>query len=191
MSIRSNRYRVYRQRYGTVDSVPTARRQGEAAERQGFRRGHKPMRDHHAQSDLGRLRALPKAEVHVPLEGCFEPMVLEHWATQAGVPMPRPRERLLQFAGLTDFLEFLDWACGLASTQERVAELSYGFSRRLAASGAGYADILVSPIHWSVWHGRLRDLIDAIDAGLPAAGRAGLPPVGLGIGLARTPAAAA
>jgi len=34
------------------------------------------MRDHHAQSDLGRLRALPKAEVHVPLEGCFAPLVL-------------------------------------------------------------------------------------------------------------------
>ena len=40
------------------------------------------------------LHALPKAEVHVHLEGCFEPATLESWARQAGVPMPRPRERL-------------------------------------------------------------------------------------------------
>src|SRR6266571_1590668 len=157
MSIRSNRYCLYRQRYGATDGLPKARRQCDEAERHGFRRGHKPMSDHHSQSDIERLRALPKAEVHVHLEGCFEPMVLEHWATQAGVPMPRARERLLQFEGLTDFLEFLDWACGLAPTREHVAELSYGFSRRLAVSGAGYADVIVNPTHWPAWHGRLRD----------------------------------
>src|SRR5215813_9577671 len=100
--------------------------------------------------------------------------------------MPRPRERLLQFVGLTDFLEFLDWACGLASTREHIAELSYGCSRRLAASGTGYADVLVGPIHWSVWHGRLRAMIDAIDAGLTVAEQDGLPPVGLCISLSRT-----
>jgi adenosine deaminase len=147
------------------------------------------MSDHHAQSDIGRLRALPKAEVHVHLEGCFDAMVLEHWATQAGVPMPRPRERLPQFEGLTDFLAFLDWACGLASTREHVAELSYGCSRRLAASGAGYADVIVNPTHWSAWHGHLRDMIDAIDAGLTAAEQDGLPPVGLCISLLRTQSA--
>ena len=42
---------------------------------------------------------------------------LEQWAAQAGVPMPRPRERLLQFEGLADFLHILDWACGLAATR--------------------------------------------------------------------------
>jgi adenosine deaminase len=98
---------------------------------------------------IDRLRALPKAEVHAHLEGCFQPSVLEQWATQAGVPMPRPRDRLLRFEGLADFLHFLDWACGLASTRERLAELSYGYSRRLADSGAGYADVIVNPTHWS------------------------------------------
>ena len=46
---------------------------------------------------LARLRALPKAEVHLHLEGCFDPALLEQWARQQGVAMPRPRERLLQF----------------------------------------------------------------------------------------------
>jgi len=138
-----------------------------------------------------RLRSLPKAEVHAHLEGCFESSVLESWARQAGVAMPRPREQLLQFAGLADFLHLLDWACGLASTRERLAELSYGYAKRLADAGAGYADVIVNPTHWHTWHGRLREMIDAIDAGLTAAEQDGLPPVGLCVSLLRTQSAAA
>jgi adenosine deaminase len=138
---------------------------------------------------LDSLRSLPKAEVHAHLEGCFEPDVLAQWAAQAHVLMPRPRERLFEFEGLADFLHFLDWACGLASTRERLAELSYGYSRRLADGGAGYADVIVNPTHWPAWHGRLADMIDAIDAGLTAAEQDGLPPVGLCISLLRTQSA--
>ncbi|MDM0113972.1 adenosine deaminase [Variovorax sp. J22R133] len=137
----------------------------------------------------GRLRTLPKAEVHAHLEGCFEPAVLEQWAAQAGVPMPRPRERLFEFEGLADFLHFLDWACGLASTRERLAELSHGYARRLADNGAGYADVIFNPTHWKAWHGRLPDMIDAIDAGFKAAEQDGLPPVGLCVSLLRTQSA--
>ena len=137
-------------------------------------------------SPVDRLRTLPKAEVHAHLEGCFEPGLLEQWASQARVPMPRPRERLFEFEGLADFLHFLDWACGLASTRERLAELSYGYSKRLAEGGAGYADVIVNPTHWPAWHGRLPDMIDAIDAGLTAAEQDGLAPVGLCVSLLRT-----
>lgn len=90
-----------------------------------------------AKPPLACLRALPKAEVYAHLEGCFEPAVLEQWAAQAGAPMSRPRDQLLQFEGLPDFLHFLDWACGLASTRERLAALNYGYSRRLADSSTG------------------------------------------------------
>jgi len=135
---------------------------------------------------VDRLRALPKAEVHAHLEGCFEPGVLEQWATHAHVLMPRPRERLFEFDGLADFLHFLDWACGLASTRDRLAELSYGYSKRLSDAGAGYADVIVNPTHWPAWHGRLPGMIDAIDAGLSAAEQDGLPPVSLCVSLLRT-----
>ena len=139
--------------------------------------------------NFARLRALPKAEVHAHLEGCFEPAVLAQWAAQAGVAMPRPRERLLQFEGLADFLHFLDWACGLASTRERLAALSYGYARRLADSGARYADVIVNPTHWAAWQGRLPAMIDAIDAGCAEAEQDGLPPVGLCVSLLRTQSA--
>ncbi len=98
--------------------------------------------------EMARLRALPKAEVHIHLEGCFEPALIEQWARSEGVPLPRPCEDLLKFSGLSDFLDFLDLACGLARTQERLSSLCYGLSQRLADSGTGYADVIINPTHW-------------------------------------------
>jgi adenosine deaminase len=133
-----------------------------------------------------RLRALSKAEVHVHLEGCFEASLLEQWAKKFGEPMPRPREHLFEFEGLTDLLDFLDWACGLVRTREELAKAAYAFSQRLAASGTGYADLIFNPTHWKAWHGQLGAMIDALDAGFQAAEQDGLAPVGLCVSLLRT-----
>jgi adenosine deaminase len=138
---------------------------------------------------MQRLLALPKAEVHVHLEGCFDAPLLEQWARKFGEPMPRPRESLFRFEGLADFLHFLDWACGLVRTREELAEAAHAFSRRLAASGAGYGDLIFNPTHWKPWHGRLREMIEALDAGFRAAEQDGLPPVGLCVSLLRTQSA--
>lgn len=149
------------------------------------------MKTASSDNDIERLRTLPKTEVHLHLEGCFEPSVIEQWAKSEGVALPRPREDLLKFSGLSDFLGFLDLACGLASTAERLAELSYGLSKRLADNGTGYADVIINPTHWHAWHGRLREMLDAIDAGFSEAEQDGLPPVGLCISLLRTQSAEA
>ena len=83
------------------------------------------------------LNALPKAELHLHLEGCFEAALIAQWARTEGVALPRPQEDLFKFSGLADFLGFLDLACGLARTPDRLAELSYGLSQRLADNGTG------------------------------------------------------
>jgi adenosine deaminase len=136
-----------------------------------------------------RLRTLPKAEVHLHLEGCFEAATIAHWAQQENVALPRAQENLFQFSGLADFLGFLDLACGLASTPQRVAELCYGLCQRLADNGAGYADVIVNPTHWHAWHTRLPQMLDAMDAGFSAAEQDGLPGTGLCISLLRTQSA--
>lgn len=138
------------------------------------------------QISADRLRLLPKAEVHVHLGGCFDADTLERWAAEASVPMPRPKDRLFAFQELTDFLQFLDWACGLANTQDRIAELAYQFSQRLARDGTGYADAIINPTHWHAWTNRPKALIEALDSGFQSAQQDGLPPVGLCISLLRS-----
>jgi adenosine deaminase len=134
----------------------------------------------------GRFVTLPKAEVHVHLEGCFEVDDIVRLARENGVQLPRQRERLLEFGGLAEFLEFLDWICGLVRTREQLATLARGFSERLAANGTRYADVIINPTHWHDWSRRIPELIDALDAGFTAAEHDGLPSVGLCISLLRT-----
>jgi adenosine deaminase len=139
--------------------------------------------------DARRLKALPKAEVHLHLEGCFDAALIGQWARSEGVTLPRPQEDLFRFSGLADFLGFLDLACGLAGTAERLVELSYGLCRRLADNGTGYADVIFNPTHWHAWHGRLGPMLDAIDAGFRQAEQDGLPRVGVCVSLLRTQSA--
>lgn len=140
-------------------------------------------------TETSRLKLLPKAEVHLHLEGCFEAATIAQWAKTEGVVLPRPQEHLFKFSGLSAFLAFLDLACGLASTTDRLVELSYGLCQRLADNGTGYADVIFNPTHWHAWHGRLGAMLDAMDAGFRAAEQDGLPRVGLCVSLLRTQSA--
>jgi adenosine deaminase len=129
-----------------------------------------------------QIRALPKAEVHVHLEGCFEPSDVAALAREAGEPM---REVDVAGADLSAFLEVLDWTCGLVRTSEQMARAAYKFAQREAASGVGYADLIVNPTHWSAWRGRLNAFVDALDAGLREAEADGLPATGVCVSLLR------
>jgi adenosine deaminase len=133
--------------------------------------------------------SLPKAEIHIHLEGCFAPSTIAELARENGVPLPRPEDKLLEFKGLADFLEFLDFICGLSRTKDQLAKAAYAFSRRMADAGTGYADLIVNPTHWNGWRGNLHGLVEGLDAGLSAAEEDGLPPVGLCISLLRQQAA--
>ena len=132
--------------------------------------------------DADWVRALPKAEVHVHLEGCFESSDVEQLAHEAGVPAPD-----LHVAGsdLSAFLKVLDWTCGLVRTSEQLSRAAYAFAQREEANGAVYADLIVNPTHWSAWRTRLDAFVDALDAGLREAEQDGLPPVGVCISLLR------
>lgn len=132
------------------------------------------------------VRSLPKAEVHVHLEGSIGPGDVVELAAEVAESLPRPAEMLLEFEGLADFLSYLDWACALVRTPEQLARLAYRFAQREAESGVRYADLLVSPIHWLAWNGRLEAFVEAIDRGLTEAEQDGLPPVGLCVSLSRT-----
>jgi adenosine deaminase len=131
-------------------------------------------------------RTLPKAEVHIHLEGCFEVDDIARLAAENGEALPRPRDSLLKITGgLTEFLQFLDWICGLVRTTEQLASSAYGFAARMQRSGVGYADVIINPTHWRHWRHRIPELVAGLDAGFHAAEQDGLPPVGLCLSLLR------
>jgi adenosine deaminase len=132
------------------------------------------------------VRSLPKAEVHVHLEGAPDADTIEELARAAGRDLPAPTDRLFEFTGLGPFLEFLDWWCGLVRTPQQLARLAYGFARTEADWGVRYADLTVSPIHWAAWRGRLEAFIDTLGQGLAEAEQDGLPSVGLCVSMSRT-----
>lgn len=131
------------------------------------------------------FRSLPKAEVHIHLEGCFSKASIIALAKETKTPLPRDESDLLKFVDLAQFLEFLDFVCGLSRTKDHLANAAYSFSQRMAASGAGYSDVIINPTHWAAWHGKLEGMIEGLDEGFRAAEQDGLPPIGLCVSLLR------
>ena len=155
------------------------------------------------------IRALPKAEVHVHLEGTFELIDLLELAKNAGVPLPGPARSLFDIGthytpdipevtsgggaatgvgvgGLGGFLRFLDWQCGLVRTPEDVARTAYRFAARQSASGVRYSDVIINPTHWSTWRGNEIELLDALGQGLIEAEQDGLCSANLAVSLLRS-----
>ena len=131
------------------------------------------------------FKLLPKAEIHVHLEGCFSTTTIVALARENNVPLPRPEADLLKFSGLAEFLEFLDFICGLSQTREQLALSAYAFCERLRDAGTGYADLIVNPTHWKRWRKNIPGFIDGLNAGFANAEQDGLPSVGLCISLLR------
>jgi adenosine deaminase len=153
--------------------------------------------------DEAAIRALPKAEVHVHLEGTFELADLLELSKAAGEPLPGPARSLLDVSshlppvspgapaasaaagGLSSFLRFLDWECGLVRTPEQAARQAYRFAARESSSGIRYADVIVNPTHWNTWRDRLPALFDALAQGLAEAEQDGLATVNMCVSLLR------
>jgi adenosine deaminase len=161
-----------------------------------------------ARVDEQQIRALPKAEVHVHLEGTFDLATLLRLARENRVPLPGPAATIYDVstheayvapevttggtatgvgaAGLTGFLRFLDWQCGLVRTREQAARVAYDFAVRQTAAGVRYSDVIVNPTHWSAWRGRELDLMDALSAGFDDAEQDGLAATGIAYSLLRS-----
>lgn len=160
-----------------------------------------------ARVDEEQIRSLPKAEVHIHLEGTFALIDLLTLARENGASLPGPAATLFDIAthdafavpdvttggaeagagagGLSGFLRFLDWQCGLVRTVDQAARVAYAFAARQSASGIRYTDVIVNPTHWSAWRGRELALLDALGAGFDEAQVDGLCGVGVAYSLLR------
>ncbi len=96
-----------------------------------------------------RLRRLPKAELHCHLEGTASPALVRRQAARYGVDVEdlfdaSGRYRWHDFAG---FLAAYDRVSALFRDEEDTATLAEAYLAGLAAAGAVYAELFVSPDH--------------------------------------------
>ena len=96
------------------------------------------------------MHVVPKAELHVHLEGTAPPELVSRIAARNGLALP---DRLLETDGrfrYTDFLDFLrtyDLAASVIRTAEDYRDITYEYLCACAREGAIYVELTASPDH--------------------------------------------
>jgi adenosine deaminase len=129
---------------------------------------------------------LPKAEVHLHLEGCLPAEIVTAAAARHGSSAPvGGRDGRVAVASLAELLAYLDWSCGLIDRPEELRAIARAICARASASGTCHVDVIMNPGHWGRWRGDLRAMIDALDAGFSDAAAEGHATAGLCVSLGR------
>jgi adenosine deaminase len=94
--------------------------------------------------------AIPKAELHVHLEGTADPALVSRIARRNGMALPDGMLRDEHEFAWSDFLHFLqtyDLAASVVRTPEDYREVTYEYLGACAQEGAIYVELIVSPDH--------------------------------------------
>jgi adenosine deaminase len=95
------------------------------------------------------IRGLPKAELHMHIEGSLEPDMMFRLAARNGVTLPyRNVEEIAQayqFDSLQSFLDLYYLAAGVLIRRRDFTDLTEAYFDRLAADGGVYAEIFFDP----------------------------------------------
>jgi adenosine deaminase len=93
---------------------------------------------------------IPKAELHVHLEGSAPPALIRRLAARNGVDVPEGVFKTDDEFEWTDFLHFLrtyDLAASVIRTPQDYRDVTYEYLASCAAEGAVYVEVIASPDH--------------------------------------------
>lgn len=94
-------------------------------------------------------RALPKAELHLHIEGTLEPEMMFDMAKRNGVELPFPDvdavRRAYRFTDLQSFLDIYYQGGSVLQTRDDFAELMTAYLERAVADGVVHAEIFFDP----------------------------------------------
>jgi adenosine deaminase len=114
---------------------------------------------------------VPKAELHVHLEGTATPELVRLLAARHGMNLPPELFTTAGHFAWTDFLHFLkvyDAAASVIRTAGDYRDVTYDYLRRCADEGAVYVEVMSSPDHAALaglsFDGHLEGIIQGIEA---------------------------
>lgn len=95
------------------------------------------------------IRGLPKAELHLHIEGSLEPEQMFEFAQRNGVKLPFASVEEVRaayaFSNLQDFLDIYYQGAQVLLTKADFHDLAMAYFRRVAADGARHAEIFFDP----------------------------------------------
>ncbi|GAB4209103.1 MAG: adenosine deaminase [Tibeticola sp.] len=95
------------------------------------------------------LRALPKAELHIHIEGALEPELIFALAARNGVALPYPSVEALRrayaFTNLQSFLDIYYAGASVLHTEQDFFDMGWAYLQRAAADGVVRAEIFFDP----------------------------------------------
>jgi adenosine deaminase len=122
-----------------------------------------------------RLVALPKAELHVHIEGTLEPELLFELAGRNGVSLPYPDvdavRRAYVFEDLQAFLDIYGAASRVLVTEHDFSELTAAYLRRAARDGVRHTEIFFDPQTHTERGVAMSTVVDGVTGALDAGRR--------------------
>jgi adenosine deaminase len=112
---------------------------------------------------------IPKAELHVHLEGTAPPALIRRLAERNGMPVPEgvfDGPDRFAYTGFLDFLEAYDRAASVIRTGEDYRDVTYEYLQSCALDGALYVELIVSPDHAALVELDPEEHLDGIARGI-------------------------
>ena len=116
------------------------------------------------------LTSLPKAELHVHLEGSVRAQTLRELAARDGLPLPSALgdDDRWRFAGPAGFIESFMLLCSLFTRLDDLRRVAVEFCEDLSATGVRYAEAVFSPGNHARrfdWFSPIEAVLDGLEAG--------------------------